>query len=158
LADFSVRQGSKRSQPVGVAIDGKRCQIDPEHAFATSGLLQVHVAPLQALLPLFLSDPLRGVTNAALDLEALEAQVALQLSSKALALQVIDARSGNLRLRGHLNRREREPRGAFLLSSGPVNVGVTLANGSTEVSPFVSDDWLAASERADSAPRLPDSG
>jgi hypothetical protein len=83
----------------------------------------------------------------ALDLQALDGRASLDLSKRGFHLERIEARSGKLRLRGHVNKTSAEPTGAFLFSSGIFNVGVTLENGDTEVSPFVSDDWLATDAR-----------
>ena len=74
--------------------------------------------------------------------EGLEARANVEISRKRMRLDHINARSGNLRLRGHVSKQQEQPTGAFLLSSGPLNVGVKLSDGATSVSPFVGDDWL----------------
>jgi hypothetical protein len=95
-------------------------------------------------LPLVMSAPFTDITGTALNLKGLDAETSVQISRQSVSLRIIDARSGNLRARGYFKQDKSEPRGAFLLSSGPLNVGVTLSGGSTEVSPFVGDGWLAA--------------
>lgn len=142
LKQLSLASGSKRSKPFSLVVDGAGLRVNPSGEVA-SGTLRVHASSTEALLPLVLSQPLSGITSTALDLRGLEASAQVRLSPGAVDFKVIEASSGNLHLRGFLSKRARDPRGAFLLSSGPFNVGITVSGGSTEVSPFVGDDWLA---------------
>jgi hypothetical protein len=139
-----LSSGSKRSKPFAASLDASGLRLDPESIANARGAVRLRVSSTEALLPLVMSDPLRGIAGSALDLEQLEARANVQLSKGKIDVQVISAESGNLRLKGYLSKREQAPRGAFLLSSGFINVGVTLSNGETEVSPFVGDDWLAS--------------
>ncbi len=142
LSQLSLASGDKRSKPFGLSVDGAGLRVNPAGEVA-SGTLRVHATSTEALLPLVMGQPLQGIADTALDLKGLEARANVRLAPGAVDLKVIDATSGNLRMRGYLSKRAKEPRGAFLLSSGPFNVGITLIGGSTEVSPFVADDWLA---------------
>jgi hypothetical protein len=144
LTQALLRSGEKRSKPFAARLDGSGIRVDPSSGANARGQLRLHVSSTEALLPLVVGGPLRGVASTALDLEDLNARATVQMSPGKLDVQVVDATSGNLRLKGYLSKREKQPRGAFLLSSGPLNVGVTLSDGETEVSPFVSDDWLAS--------------
>ncbi len=143
LSRLSLASGTKRSKPFGLVVDGSGLRVDPSGKVAT-GTLRVHASSTEALLPLVVSQPLSGISSAALDLKGLEASANVRIAPGAVDFKVIEASSGNLHLRGFLSKRAKEPRGAFLLSSGPFNVGVLVSDGSTEVSPFVGDDWLAA--------------
>jgi hypothetical protein len=142
LSDARVRSGTKRSKAFSASFDGAGLRVRPEELGAT-GDVRLHVSSAEALLPLFVGEPLRSVSASALDLKGLEARASVDVSRRSMELTLIDARSGNLRLRGHVTGGDQEPRGQLLVSSGPINVGVTLRAGSTEVSPFVSDSWLA---------------
>ncbi len=144
LTNALLRSGDKRSKPFAATLDGSGLRLDPNASTSARGLLRLRVSSSEALLPLVMSEPLKGVASTALDLEELEARAAIQVGAGKLDVQVVDATSGNLRLKGYLSKRDKQPRGAFLLSSGPLNVGVTLSDGETEVSPFVGDDWLAS--------------
>jgi hypothetical protein len=64
-----------------------------------------------------------------------------------VAVTGIDARDGNLRLRGDVSKHGKYPSGAVLVSSGPLNVGVSFGRGDTQVSPLVGDDWLVTTRR-----------
>jgi hypothetical protein len=142
LSHLSLTNGAKHSKPFALVVDGSGLRVNTAGKVA-SGAVRVHASSTQALLPLVLSQPLSGITSTALDLKGLDASANVRISPGAIDFKVVEARSGNLHLRGFLNKRAQAPRGAFLLSSGPLNVGLTVSDGSTEVSPFVGDDWLA---------------
>ncbi|HEY6080742.1 MAG TPA: hypothetical protein VIW29_18130, partial [Polyangiaceae bacterium] len=144
LSQASVRSGSKQSSPFGLRLDGAGIRVRPEAQLEASGPLHLRVSSTKALLPLLLGSPWRDISSTVLDLKALDARGQLQLRGSSMDLRRIDASSGNVRLRGHLSKRSEHTRGAFLLSSGLLNVGVTLSDGDTQVSPFVSDNWLQA--------------
>ena len=139
-----LQTGQKQSKPFTATVDGSGLRVEPDSGAEARGILRLRVSSTEALLPLILSNPLRSVASTALDLEQLSARAAVRIARDALDVQVVEAQSGNVFLKGYLSKREKRPRGAFLLSSGPFNVGVTLSDGETEVSPFVSDDWLAS--------------
>jgi hypothetical protein len=141
LDDFSLRKRDARSEPVRVVVESNRAELEPSTA-AFESLLDVSVSSSRALLPLLVDAPLRQLTGAAFDLRALQGRVALELGTSGTFLQVLDAKSGRLQLRGYLKQRKSATRGAFLVSSGPFRVGVTVRDGSTEVSPLVGADWL----------------
>ncbi len=141
LSQLSLASGDKHSKPFGLSVDGSGLRVNPAGKVA-SGTLRVHASSTEALLPLVLGQPLQGITRAALDLKGLVARADIRVSPSAVEVKSIDAHSGSLHLRGFVAKRSKDPRGAFLLSSGPLNVGISVSNGSTEVSPFVGDDWL----------------
>lgn len=144
LAGVELSSGDDRSQPFAAQIDGAGLQLRSSGEPEAQGQVRLHVSSTEALLPLVMSNPWRGLSSSALDLKALDARAQLKLGSKNLELNRITAQSGKLHLRGYLSKRSQQPRGALLLSSGLINVGVELHDGDTEVSPFVGDDWLAA--------------
>lgn len=144
LSSALLRSGDKRSKPFAARLDGSGLRVTPAAPSTAIGEVRLHVSSAAALLPLVMVAPLREVASTALDLESLEARAALRVSGRKVDVRVVDAQSGNLRLKGYLSQRGPHPQGAFLLSSGPFNVGVTLEGGETSVSPFVGDDWLAA--------------
>lgn len=139
-----VRTGDKHSEPFAATVDASGMQLDPNHGGVATGSLRLRVSSTEALLPLLIGAPFKGIASSALDLQALDARATFKVRRGDADVRVVDATSGNVRLRGYLSKRAERPRGAFLLSSGPINVGVTLSDGETEVSPFVSDDWLLA--------------
>jgi hypothetical protein len=146
LSNAVISNGEKRSRPFGMRLDATGLRIVPSHGASASGSIEARFTSAEALLPLVLAGPLKSITQSALDLQGLVARATLDVSRSNLKLQSIDAKSGDVRLRGHVSKREKDPDGAFLLSSGPINVGVTLRGGATSVSPFVGDDWLRTAD------------
>jgi hypothetical protein len=144
LSSGTLRSGTKRSKQFDALVEGSSLRLTPDHEASAAGVLRVRISDAEALLPLVMGAPLTDITSTALNLKQLDAQTSVQLSAKGVNVKLIDARSGNLRVRGYFSKQKSQPRGAFLLSSGPINVGVTLSGGATEVSPFVGDGWLAS--------------
>ncbi len=143
LSSATLRSGTKRSKGFDASIEGTDLRLTPTSTGSAAGRLRARVSSAEALLPLVMSAPLKGITSSALNLQQLDAETSVRLTRRGLSLRVLEARSGNLRARGYFEQAKDEPRGAFLLSSGPLNVGVTLSGGETEVSPFVGDGWLS---------------
>lgn len=143
LGSASLRSGSKRSKRFDALVEGTDLRLTPAGAASAGGRLRARISSAEALLPLVMGAPLKDLTSMALNLKQLDAETSVHVSRQGLRLRLIDARSGNLRARGYFEKEKNEPRGAFLLSSGPLNVGVTLSGGETEVSPFVGDGWLS---------------
>jgi hypothetical protein len=143
LRSANLRSGSKRSRGFDALVEGADLRLTPAGTASAGGRLRARISSAEALLPLVMSAPLKDITSMALNLKQLDAETSVHLSRQGLKLRLIEARSGNLRARGYFEQEKSDPRGAFLLSSGPLNVGVTLSGGETEVSPFVGDGWLA---------------
>jgi hypothetical protein len=143
LSAATLQSAAKRSKQFDVLVEGANLRLEPDAEASAAGVLRVRVSDAEALLPLVMGAPLTGITGVALNLKQLDAQTSVLVSGQGVNVKLIDARSGNLRARGYFSKQASQPRGAFLLSSGPINVGVTLSHGETEVSPFVGDGWLA---------------
>jgi hypothetical protein len=140
--NLTLQSDGKSSKPFGLAVDVPGLRVQPGASLSARGPLHVRASSAEALLPLVVGDVTRKVGDAALDLESLEASALLEVQGNRVALRRIEARSGRLRVRGHLERRGQLATGALLLSSGLLNLGVTLRSGETELSPLVGDDWL----------------
>jgi hypothetical protein len=152
LLAASVRSGARRSKGFDARIEGAGLRLIPAGGASAGGTLRARISSADALLPLVLGGPLKEITSTALNLKQLDAETNVKISRSGVGLRVVEARSGNLRARGYFEQEKSEPRGAFLLSSGPLNVGVTLSGGETEISPFVGDGWLSATWPRISAP------
>lgn len=145
LSAVTLQTGKKKSEPFGAVVDGSGLELRTGKPASATGNVRVDVSDADALLPLVMSAPLDDIASTTLSLkEELRAKTAVELSGQGLSVKLVEARSGNLRVRGYFSQHQSQARGAFLLSSGPINVGVTLSGGSTEVSPFVGDGWLAS--------------
>jgi len=143
LKAATLQNAGKRSKPFDALVEGEKLRLQPADDASAGGAVRVRVSDAEALLPLLMGAPLTDITGAALNLKQLDAQTNVRVTQHGVSVKLVDARSGNLRARGYFSKQKSEPRGAFLLSTGPINVGVTLSDGATEVSPFVGDGWLA---------------
>lgn len=141
----TLAAGGKRSEPFALSLDGSGLRLLPGTQPQAHGQVTVHLSSSEALLPLVMGSAPKDVASTLLGLKALDARAKLELRHGNLDVELLEAHSGNLHVRGYLSKHSQDPRGAFLLTSGPINVGVTLRGGETEVSPFVADDWLARS-------------
>ena len=147
LTDAQLSQGGKHSKVFGLSLAGDGLRVSPQGDGRVDGSVRVHLSSTEALLPLVLKEPIKGLAAGALDLQALDGRASIELSHRVFSVERIEARSGKLRVQGHVSQGSKQANGAFLFSSGLLNVGVTLEDGDTQVSPFVADDWLAADAR-----------
>jgi hypothetical protein len=137
-----LRDGDKQSEMFAGRLDASGLQILLEPTPTARGAMKLHVSPTAALLPLVVSAPVSGASDALFALRRLDAQASVRIGAGGIDVTRLEARDGPVRLRGHVSTRGADPRGAFLLSAGLFNVGVTLESGDTEVSPLVGGDWL----------------
>jgi hypothetical protein len=144
-----LRDGDKQSEPFSGRLDASGLAIRLGPKPSARGELKLHVTPTSALLPLLVNEPLGDVSDALFALRRVDAQARIKIEAGGVDLTGLEARDGAVRLRGHVSTRGKAPRGAFLLSSGLLNVGVTLERGDTEVSPLVGDDWLGSTALRD---------
>jgi len=124
-----------------------------ENSNYAKGAVSLHLTQAQSLLSFALGQPFRDIVSGALGLDDLQANVAFHAERDQLVLELTSSRSGAVTGKGHWRLPLREkPKGAVLLSSGPVHVGITLNGSAMDVAPLVSDDWLS-SRSADSQQR-----
>lgn len=142
LNDATLQHGDRRSGPFALSVDASGLRVNSGDAPSARGALAVRVSSADALLPLLLGGVLREVSSSALDLKQLDARADLELQRDGLSLTRIDAHSGRLRVRGHVEKHREHATGALLLSSGPLHVGLNLRDGNTKLEPFVGSDWL----------------
>jgi hypothetical protein len=144
-----LRSGSKNSQTFNAVIDASGLELTPGPQPGAEGIVALRASSAEALVPLAADGVVRDVSTTALSLDdPLRARAAVSLQEDWWQVRLLDAASGNLRVRGHVSKRSGPPRGAFLFSAGPINVGVVMQDGSTDVVPFVADDWLNGAPRS----------
>lgn len=149
FARTTLRDGDKQSKAFSGQLDASGLSVELGPKPSARGTLKVHVTPTEALLPLVVSQPVGGVTDALFALRGVDARFRINIAAGGVDVTGLEAHDGAVRVRGHVTTRGAEPRGAFLLSAGLMNVGVTLERGDTEVSPLVGDDWLSTSALRD---------
>ncbi len=92
----------------------------------------------------FLGEALPKWTKGLIDLEGLTVSAAdLVLSEPRTTVRGLEAAGGNFTVQGELDRRGETIRGAFLIESGILILGVELEGGKTIVRPFLARQWYA---------------
>lgn len=142
VAGARLALGERASEPLSGSFLAENVLV-PLYGPKLAGQARLELSSARALLPLVTSLPIKDAISSTLELAQLRAHFALSGSSADLRLLLLQARSGNLSARGTYRQRLRQQEGALLLSTGLLNVGVTLRDGVTDVSPLVGDDWLA---------------
>ncbi len=144
LADASVTVGGRRTLPWNATLKSVDLEGRASEAPALRGTLALHVDRSSALLPLVSPSPfLRRLEERLLKLGTLDARAKVSWSERA-RLELVEARSGIARARGHLEEEQSGLRGRFLLSSPVGNVGFSITPTKTDTELFVGDDWLAS--------------
>jgi hypothetical protein len=149
LDGVEVERVRERTKPFRAAVRAGdlRISLGPELAF--SATVDVSAKPADSLLSLALGSPmLEDLAADVFDLRDLEARARLNVSERAVRLELARAASGGLTGAGYWQRPATgDARGAFLISSDVANVGISLVGSQTETAWFVADDWLASSRR-----------
>jgi hypothetical protein len=133
--------GERSSQPLSGSFTAENVLL-PWRDERLAGQGRLELSSARALLPLVTSLPIKDAISSALGLERLGARLALSGTAADYRLRLVEARSGSLSARGSYRRRQQHEQGALLLSTGALNVGVTLRNGERDISLLVGDDWL----------------
>jgi hypothetical protein len=156
LDDWVLATSAGRSEPIAAQLRSRDLRIDSSAA-TVEAHVSVEARRVEGFLPLVVGfGPLRSIISGALGLSDLSATVKLELAPRARRLDLVGAKSGGLRARGHAESIAGAPwNGRFLLSTRIANIGVRIDAGDTSVDPFVSDDWLRASPSAVKAPSIP---
>ncbi len=95
--------------------------------------------PLLALLGQSLPKWTRGL----IDLEGLKATAEVVFSEPRTTVRNLHAEGGNFQIEGEYDRRGEHSKGAFLIESGILIVGVELDDGTAVVRPFLARQWFA---------------
>ena len=149
FARTKLRDGSKQSETFAGRLDASGLKILLQPKPTARGALKLQLSPTAALLPLVVNEPMSDASDALFALRRLDAQASVKIGGGGIDVTGLEARDGPVRLRGHVSTRGKDPRGAFLLSAGFFNVGVTLESGDTEISPLVGPDWLGSTALRD---------
>ncbi len=144
LGSVILDAGNARTAGFSATLLSEMLRVWTKGPFRAAGDMRLHAENADAALSLFIGPKwLRALAGEALGLGALDGRVRLRRVEDEQRLEVPEARSGRLEAKGYVELAPHPPRGAFLLSSEMANVGIALANGLTDVTPFVSDRWLS---------------
>jgi hypothetical protein len=150
LDGVEVERVRERRKPFRAAIrlPDLRVVLEPELGFSAG--VEVTAKPADSLLSLALGSPmLEDLAADVFDLRGLEAKARVNVSRRAVRIELARAESGGLTGAGYWQRPATgDARGAFLISSKVANVGISLVGSDTEMDWFVPNDWLASGQRS----------
>ncbi|KYF65845.1 hypothetical protein BE11_44625 [Sorangium cellulosum] len=123
-------------------------RIDIDEAKVGRGLMQAAIRleckdarPAVELLDA--EDAIPGWAAGLLTMEGLKASATVSRKASDVDFRLLEAQGGNLAIRGRLTKSDgQDPRGAFLVKSGLLSVGIDLAQDGAGVHPLVGDDWV----------------
>lgn len=146
LREIRVGQ-SPKGAPLSGRFDVPSIEVDRRGvSFPVSFRLRDAGAVASAILDR-LDLPLPSFVLDWLDHEDVHGSASLTTLPGVVAIERVDVRGDNYRLRGHLRLGREPPRGRVLVESGPLSVGVGLARGDTNIVLFGASKWFAG-ERA----------
>ncbi len=90
----------------------------------------------------FLGEALPKWTRGLIDLEGLSAAADVVLSQPRTAIRELEASGGNFTVSGEYDRRGERVRGAFLIETGILTVGVELDEDRSTVRPLLARQWF----------------
>jgi len=139
--------GARSSEPFSAAFDAAHVTLPSKSGTQLAGQMRVEVSSAKALLPLVTSLPIKDAISSLLALSTLRARLSTKQTGDSYEVKLLEAESGKLTARGYLRLHRQSARGAVLLSTELMNVGVKLRDGDTDVKWLVSNDWLTRVER-----------
>jgi hypothetical protein len=141
----SLALGEQRSPPWTAKLSSRDATLSSLEPLRAHGSVELRAERAEPLLPLVVESPvLRDLLVASLGLAAIRGRALFELEPTRSRLELREARSGALTVRGFVESRpEQEPNGRFLLATRLANVGLYIRAGELDVKPLVGDDWLS---------------
>jgi hypothetical protein len=148
LTESTFGSAKRSSKAVSGSLVSNNLSVRSKAPHRAEGTVEVRASSASALLPLVVDSPfLREMQHRLLGLEDLKARTAFRVTDKHARFDLVQARSGDVTARGYVQRSERGPAGAFLVSTPLANVGLRVVSGEVQVQLFVSDRWLVNEPR-----------
>ncbi|WP_437678639.1 hypothetical protein [Sorangium sp. So ce131] len=132
----------------GEALPGWWARIDIDDAKVRKGLMEATIRleckdARPAVKLLDAEDVIPGWASGLLTMDGLTASAKVQRKGDDVDFRLLEAQGGNLAIRGRLTKSDgRDALGAFLVTSGPLSVGIDLGADGAGVHPLVGDDWV----------------
>ena len=149
LERAAVRIGDSRAEGLSIAVDAVDGLVRTKSSSAVDTTVGVRVTPGDQVLRLgaSLASLPKPVGEAPAGPDA-RATIRVHGAAGGIDVRVLDARDGDLVVRGRIRKPSRTRAvGAFLFEVGLLRVGLEIAGGETHVRPFASRDWLDAQTR-----------
>ncbi len=144
LDGAAVRIGQSRADGLGIAVEAVDGLLHTRKTSQVDTTLGVHVVPGDRALRLgaSLASLPKAVGEAPAGPDA-RASVRLHAGNGAVDVRLLEARDGDLVVRGRAKKPANTPaEGAFLFEVGVLRAGLEIAGGETHVVPFASQGWL----------------
>ncbi|WP_437591411.1 hypothetical protein [Sorangium sp. So ce1000] len=132
----------------GATLPGWWAHIDIEEASVRRGLMEAAIRveckdATPAVTLLDAEDVIPGWAAGLLSMEGLKASAKVSRAEGGIDFRLLEAKGGNLAIRGRLTKSDgRTARGAFLVKSGLLSVGIAIDRDGAGVHPLVGDDWV----------------
>ncbi|WP_437907626.1 hypothetical protein WME95_06905 [Sorangium sp. So ce327] len=132
----------------GEAVPGWWAHIDIEDAEVRRGLMEAAIRleckdARPAVMLLDAEDAIPGWAAGLLTMEGLKASAKVRRADAGVDFRLLEATGGDLAIRGRLTKSDGQtPRGAFLVKSGLLSVGIALDRDGAGVHPLAGDDWV----------------
>ncbi|WP_437898279.1 hypothetical protein [Sorangium sp. So ce124] len=132
----------------GEALPGWWAHIDIEDAEVRRGLTEAAIRmeckdARPAVMLLDAEDAIPGWAAGLLAMEGLKASAKVKRADGGVDFRLLEAKGGDLAIRGRLTKSDGQTaRGAFLVKSGLLSVGIALDRDGAGVHPLAGDDWV----------------
>jgi hypothetical protein len=158
LSNATLAVGGDRTLPWNASLSSENVEAHLSGRPQFDATLLLHVDQSSAFLPLLSSSPfVRDLGKRLFRLEGLDARAKVRLGERS-RLELLDARAGIARARGHLVEQEEGVRGRFLVSTDVGNVGIAITAAGIETDLLVGDDWLGSASGPRGAQARPERG
>ncbi|AKU99170.1 hypothetical protein AKJ09_05834 [Labilithrix luteola] len=144
----AVEGGRAATQNWRADLVFSRASLQMSPAVVLDGVVRLDARDARPLLAILLGNNVSRLVVDLTDMPHLAASVRLISTSHELALLDLDARGGNLALRGSFAVRDHHSLGAVIAAKGPFSVGIARDDGGTHVRFFGLDAWLRPRECA----------
>jgi hypothetical protein len=123
-----------------VVLRGGTLRFDP--APAMNGTLTVDARDASPVLAILLGDSLPKFLVGLTDMPRLHGSAQLDLAPGLFVLSALDARGGDIAVRGTYVIRDDHPHGAFVIEKGPFSAGLRVADDGAHLRFFGLEGWL----------------
>ncbi|WP_437280264.1 hypothetical protein WME90_06815 [Sorangium sp. So ce375] len=132
----------------GEALPGWWAHVDIEDAEVRRGLMEAAIRveckdARPAVTLLDAEDVIPGWAAGLLSMEGLKASAKVRRTAGGVDFRLLEAQGGDLAIRGRLTKSDGQTaRGAFLVKSGLLSVGIAIEQDGAGVHPLVGNDWV----------------
>jgi hypothetical protein len=148
MRDVAVREASARTSQWGgdLTLSPASLQLAPQ--LRLQGVVGLAAQDARPMLALFLGKKFPAILVGLIDMPRLRARAQLTVESHEASLLNIEARGGDVSLRGDYAVRDRLRRGALVVEKGPLSIGLGVDDRGAHPRLFGLEGWLRREARA----------